>query len=207
LNQILLWTVTSLGIDWHGLRPLDGSQQKAFEELCAQLAAEEPMPPASKFVRKGAPDAGIECYWELRNGDMHAWQAKFFREVPRNVQWQQIDGSVEKALATNKQLVKYTVCLPIDRPDPRDPQRRSFMDRWGEHVRKWQRLAQRKGLAVDFAYWGQSEIFARLSREQHSGRYYFWFNKELFSREWFSQKLDVAVANAGRRYLPSLNVA
>ena len=164
------------------------------------------MPEGALFVRKGSPDAGVECYWKLANGDLCAWQAKFFREIPKEVQWREIDESVNKALERHQRLVRYTVCLPIDRSDPRDPKKHSFMDRWDERVRKWQRAAVEKRLTVEFPYWGQSEILGRLSEEGHRGRHYFWFNKELFSRDWFDRNLDVAVANAGRRYIPALNV-
>ena len=193
-------------IDWTSLRPLEGSQQKAFEELCVQLAGGEPMPPGSRFVRKGAPDAGVECYWTLPNGDLHGWQAKFFRDTPKATQWQQIDESVERALSKHEKLVQYTVCLPIDRADPKDPTKQYFMDQWNVHDQKWRARAQDLGLLVEFLYWGQSEILTRLALNQHRGRSYFWFNKELFTHEWFAQKLQVAIANAGRRYHPNLNV-
>lgn len=193
-------------IQWNSLRPLDGSQHKAFEELCVQLAGGEPMPAGSRFVRKGAPDAGVECYWTLPTGDIRGWQAKFFRETPKHAQWQQVDESVEKALSKHDRLVEYTVCLPIDRADPKDPTKQSFMDQWNVHEQKWRARARQLGLAVEFRYWGQSEILTRLALDQHSGRSHFWFNKELFTREWFAQKLEIAIANAGRRYHPKLNV-
>jgi hypothetical protein len=80
------------------------------------------------------------------------------------------------------------------------------MDRWNSHLQKWEEQARQRGMDVDLPYWGQSEILARLSQEEHRGRYYFWFNRELFSREWFSQKLEIAIANAGKRYMPALSV-
>lgn len=61
--------------DWNKLRSLNGSQEKGFEELCCQLAAGESHPTNSKFVRKGTPDAGVECFWTLPNGDEEGWQA------------------------------------------------------------------------------------------------------------------------------------
>ncbi len=54
-----------MSINWGNLRPWDGSQHSAFEELCCQLAESEHVPPGSRFVRKGAPDAGVECFWTL----------------------------------------------------------------------------------------------------------------------------------------------
>jgi hypothetical protein len=199
-------SVSTSALNWNSLRPLDGSQQKAFEELCVQLAGGEPMPTGSKFVRKGTPDAGVECYWILPSGGVLGWQAKFFRESLGASQWQQIDESVEKALSKHPDLQQYTICLPIDRADPRETTKQFLMDHWNTHEQKWRARAKQLGLAIEFVYWGQSEILARLALEQHRGRHYFWFNKELFSREWFSNKLEIAIANAGRRYHPVLNV-
>src|SRR5260370_40514181 len=87
-------SVTISALDWNSLRPLDGSQQKAFEELCVQLASGEQMSLSSSFDRKGTPDAGVECYWTLPSGNLQAWQAKFFRQTPNASQWQHIGDSI-----------------------------------------------------------------------------------------------------------------
>jgi hypothetical protein len=52
-------------LNWNKLRPWNGSQNLAFEELCCQLAGAEKMPNRAKLIRKAAPDAGVECYWQL----------------------------------------------------------------------------------------------------------------------------------------------
>jgi len=195
-----------MSINWQNLTSLNGSQQSAFEELCCQLAAYEKAPPGSKFIRKGAPDAGVECYWLLPNGDEWGWQAKFFLSVPGTNQWQQLDESVERALEKHPLLTNYTICLPIDRQDPRIDQQKWFMDKWNDHLRKWEGWAKEKSLSVEFIYWGMHEIFERLSREEHRGRYFFWFNRELFSNQWFKNHIEEAVANVGPRYSPELNV-
>ncbi len=195
-------------LDWHRLRPLEGSLPKAFEELCAQLAASETenIPPGSRFERKGSPDAGIECYWEAPSGDIIAWQAKFFRETPTAGQWKDLDKSFAKALEKHRQLTRYIICLPIDRPDPKIEGAQSFMDRWKTHVEKWKQRARQTGRQVDFEYWGQSELLKRLALEKHHGRHLFWFSRELFTTEWFKNRLDIAIADAGPRYFPTINV-
>jgi hypothetical protein len=83
-----------MSINWQNLRPWNGSQPLAFEELCCQLAAYEQAPNGSQFIRKGAPDAGVECFWKLPNGDEWGWQAKFFLSSPSKGQWNQLDKSV-----------------------------------------------------------------------------------------------------------------
>src|SRR5467141_3693522 len=131
-----------MGIDWNTLRTLDGPQPKAFEELCCQLAAYEPAPQGSTFVRLAAPDAGVECYWTLPNGDEWSWQAKFFTSPPTENQWKELDQSVETALEKHPRLTSYTVCFPQDRQDPRLEKQLWFMEKWNRRIEKWQRWAQ-----------------------------------------------------------------
>ena len=87
-----------MSINWKSLRSWSGSQNIAFEELCCQLAAYEQAPQGSIFIRKAPPDAGVECFWKLPNGDEWGWQAKFFPSPPNSGQWSQLDESVKKAL-------------------------------------------------------------------------------------------------------------
>jgi hypothetical protein len=195
-----------MAINWNNLRSWNGSQSHSFEELCCQLAAAESVPEGSRFFRKGTPDAAVECFWQLPNGDEWAWQAKFFRTSPGQGQWQQIDKSVKTALVKHPRLTKYTVCLPIDLSDQRRSGQRSALRKWQDWVAKWERLAATKGVSVSFEYWGQSEIGGRLSDEKHRGRHWFWFREESLSSSWFVNRVDEAVANARDRYTPDLNV-
>lgn len=195
-----------MSINWHHLRSWSGSQNGAFEELCCQLAAYETLPQGSKFVRKAPPDAGIECFWILPGGDEWGWQAKFFLSTPEDSQWGQMDVSLKTALDRHPRLTTYTICLPIDRHDPRIDQQKWFMDKWNGHVKKWEGWAHEKGMSVEFIYWGEHEIWERLSREEHRGRHFFWFNEESFSKRWFEGHIEEAISNAGPRYSPELNV-
>ena len=195
-----------MSLNWQKLRPLNGSQNTAFEALCCQLANYEKVPIDSIFIRKAPPDAGVECYWRLPNGDEWGWQAKFFASPPRPSQWDQINDSVRTALQKHPRLTSYTICLPIDRQDPRKDHENWFMDKWNEHVKKWKGWAQEKSMSVEFNYWGEHEIFERLSQEEHRGRLFFWFNEESFSQQWFENRIEEAIANVGPRYTPELNV-
>ena len=195
-----------MSITWQNLRPWNGSQHIAFEELCCQLATYETVPPGSNFTRKGAPDAGVECYWTLPNGDDWGWQAKFFLSVPNTNQWRQMSDSLKTALEKHPRLTTYTICLPTDRDNPRIAQQDWFMDQWDQHVAEWRDWANTKQMSVEFKYWGEHELWKRLCREEHRGRHWFWFNHELFSQQWFKDRIIESTANAGPRYSPELNV-
>ena len=104
-------------LDWNSIRPLNGGRDKGFEELCAQLARAE-TPSGSTFVRKGTPDAGVECYAILSDRAEWGWQSKYVDELGDS-QWSQIDGSIKTALKKHPNLVRYYVCVPVDPADAR----------------------------------------------------------------------------------------
>ena len=193
-----------MALDWKAIHPLNGSQASAFEELCAQLARAETAD-AAKFHRKGAPDAGVECFCVLPDGGEWGWQAKYFYTLGPS-QWSQLDDSVMSALHKHPDLVRYYVCVPMDRPDARVPGQKSTMARWDEHVLKWTGWAQDMGRNVKFVWWGSSELIDLLSKQTECGRLLFWFGEVEFNQSWFEDRLGEAVKAAGPRYTPEANV-
>ncbi len=192
--------------NWSTIRTLNGMQSDAFEELCCQLARAESPQVGAEFTRVGNPDAGVECYWTLSNGNEWGWQAKYFLQSLTNGQWDQIDHSVKTALEKRPKLVKYFVCLPIGRPDAHIKGRQSMMDKWNNRVARWEGWAAAKGMSVEFVYWGNHDLTTRLTEDRHRGRVFFFFNQEYFTTDWLKGRLDEAISDAGKRYLPLLNV-
>lgn len=190
--------------NWNDIRSLNGSQANGFEELCAQLARAE-SPDEAKFVRKGTPDAGVECYCILPDGNEWGWQAKYF-DTLSNSQWSQLDESVKTALDKHPDLVRYFVCIPLDRSDARIKGQKSAMQRWNERVEKWEGWAQERDMCVKFVWWGSSELIERLSQNEHIGLRYFWFDQCGFDNEWFQARCNEAVEAAGPRYSPEIHV-
>ncbi len=191
-------------MDWRAIHPYNGSRDVAFEELCAQLARAK-APNDTEFIRKGAPDAGVECFCVFADGSEWGWQAKYFESMGSS-QWSQIDRSVKTALEKHPNLVRYYVCVPSDLPDARVKGQTSALERWGDHVRKWQRWACNRGMRVEFLWWGASELLELLSKPEHVGRVAFWFGELHFNDEWFRHRFEEAREAAGPRYTPELNV-
>ena len=193
-------------INWNAINPHQGSKRDSFEELCAQLArAESPLD--AKFIRTGSPDAGVECYCVLPNGEEWGWQAKYFTSALGTPQWQQLDRSVRSALTKHPKLTRYFVCVPRDPSDGRIENQKNEMNRWNDHLAKWQDWATERDMSVEFVWWGSSELIERLSDESQAGRVEFWFGDQTrFSREWFRKRLDEARASAGRRYTPEVHI-
>ena len=190
--------------DWDAIRHLDGSRAAGFEELCAQLARYE-SPSPDGFVRKGSPDAGVECFCALPDGSEWGWQAKYFRELSSS-RWSQIDESVRTALDKHPKLARYYICVPMNRADARLEGQTSALERWDRHVGKWQSWARARDMNVEFLWWGASELVDRLSRREHIGRLYYWFGKKGFDKSWFQSRFDEARRTAGPRYTPELHV-
>jgi hypothetical protein len=197
-----------MSLNWNSLRPWNGSQNSGFEELCCQLAEYEAPPAGSKFIRKGTPDGGVECFWILPTKGEWGWQAKFLFPRFTAGKWSQLDKSVEDSIDNHPNLIRYTVCLPFDRSDPRGKEgQKSFLDRWNDRVGRWEQYARDRGRSVEFMYWGEHEIHTRLTeKEEHAGRYKFWFDQEFLSLKWFENHIREVTANAGERYHPALNV-
>lgn len=194
-----------MAINWHNIRPLEHSQNEGFEEFVCQLARNENIPNKKKFVRKGKPDAGVECYWILENDDEWAWQAKYFTASLGDSQWTQLDKSVETVLDKHPNLTKYYVAIPNDPPDARLPGQNSMLNKWNERVEKWEGWASKKGLSVTFEAWWGSDLINRLSKPENQGLTYFWFNQEEFTDSWFTSNTEQSIADLGKRYTPNFH--
>ena len=194
-----------MDFDWKSIRAINDSKKDGFEELVVQLAREE-APANARFVRVGALDAGVECYCVLEDGSEWGWQAKFFTSSLSNSEWGQLDRSVKTALDNHPNLTRYFVCIPWDRSHSPRPGQTTAKQKWDERVSKWQGWAQDKGMNVDFDWWGSSELIEHLSREEHVGTVFFWFNEQYFSENWYKERLGEAIKSAGRRYTPELHV-
>ncbi len=198
-------------LDFSQIRSHDGSQNGGFEELVCQLAHLSKPESAEYFVRKDGAggDAGIECYWKLNDESEHAWQAKYFLKPLRSSQWRQISESVESALDKHPKLTKYYICLPKDRNDSRRKDKNgkqaiTELDKWQEHVKRWEEIAANKSMQVEFCYWGKHELSLMLQKDtaEFSGRARYWFSAPILTSNVF-ERLSKKSKNAlGERYTP-----
>lgn len=202
-----------MNIEWNKLRAFNGDVKNGFEELVCQLARVEEIKNKTKFIRVAAPDGGVESYCILDDETEYGWQAKFFTSVG-DAQWSQLENSFKTAFAKHPNLIKYYICTPLDREDPRiiiskgkrkNQRVNHFMDKWNAKVEELKSYAKTQGREIEFEYWGNSEIFERLGRKPNEGKLYYWFGKEEFSDEWFSIRLRESIRNLDKRYTPELN--
>lgn len=191
------------------IRPLDGAQHTAFEEVCCQLAAAQPSPKDSEFFRKGrGADGGVECLRRNADESEYGWQAKYVFRWDDSLA-SQLNHSIEAALKAHPKLTEYTVCLPFDLPDGRAGRGTSTRRKWEEWKKKWIDQARGEGRPLVIKLWGQSELTAQLTSDpdRMAGRILYWFEEYAFSTDFFKASFDAARATLGSRYTPETNIA
>lgn len=201
-------TVALPDIRLSAIRPLDGSQHTAFEELCCQLATAEPFGEGCEFVRKGrGADGGVECLWRRPDGSEHGWQAKYVWGWDDSLA-AQLNDSIKTALRLHPALTHYTVCLPFDLPDGRRARAKSARRKWDDWRAGWIQKALESGRKLTVDLWGQSELIARLTNSpERQGQVLYWFEQYGFSDRFFQDSFYAARSSLGSRYTPETNVA
>jgi len=195
-----------VSINWHNIRPIKGDQKEGFEELVAQLVRKENVPNKFRYIRKGKPDAGVECYWILKDGTEWAWQAKYFTSSLQDSQWSQIDDSVKTLIKRHKKVTKYTISIPNDPPDARREDQTSMFQKWETHVKKWMKWAKKEKMDIKFIPWWHFDLIEKLSKPENAGMLLFWFDKDAFTDDWFIKNVTKSIHDLGTRYTPELNV-
>jgi hypothetical protein len=185
---------------FRGIRAWEGTQERAFEELCLQLR--DPTPPDAELIKTGPPDAGLEWYWRFIDGREVGWQVKLIEGVDNLLD--AMRRSLRSAVEKRAGLAAMTFCIPIDLAD--DPSERSGKQgrqRFEEAKKRW---AEEFAPGVEIGLLGGGEILERLAREDNRGREWFFFNERLLGEEWCRRELAYTVEDAGDRYTPTQDI-
>lgn len=183
------------------------SKQDAFESLCCQifyyLGIENGWNNNAEYINKNGHggDAGVEAYWHFNNSEEYGIQAKFTDNL--SDLWSQINESVNTALAKHSNLKKYYICTPFDRTDMKQVNKKDGMKIWNEYVKKWKKIKD-----IDFIWFGKSELENQLIKDQacYKGMIKYWFDKNIFSKNWFDKHFEDIKIKANNRYSVDLNI-
>lgn len=198
-----------IAVDFARIREFNQSQNLGFEELCCQLAALEPEPAGSTFLRKGkGSDQGVECFRTHPDGTQVGWQAKYFLDMFEDDQVRQIEKSLQRALHAHATLRRYIVCLPIDLNDQRGSKKLSQVQRFEQWRSKTIEAAKAEGRALEIELWGASQLRERLTRDTplYAGKLRYWFDIKRLTSGWFEARFEAAKSNLGIRYTPESHV-
>jgi hypothetical protein len=189
-------------LSFSNLRSWDGTQDRAFEELAFQLLREE-APTGSTAIRTGSPDGGVEWYATLTDGSEWAWQAK-------HVHFDSLLGSLRESVTRvsleRKKTKRLTFVISINlATSTRAGAIKSQREKYDDAVEAWKTDIPGAG-GLDFALVQKSDLLERLSRPEHRGRQWFWWNHEVFTDDWLRRHQSIEVEAAGDRYRPDLQV-
>lgn len=186
---------------------LHGNQADAFEELCCQLASDEASPERVRFDRKGrGGDAGIECFETLADGSEIGWQVKFYWEIDSMLS--SLGKSLVTALLKHPKMRKFIACFPFDLADARKDGTTTALEKW--EAWRIDRITQagNAGRVIEIERWDAHALRHRLtsSNPRAAGRIAFWFDRQLFTGDWFEGKFARASAGLGERYNPESHI-
>lgn len=119
-------------MDLRRLAPRFGSSDRAFEELCCQLAYSN-VGSSAGFIRVRGDggdggDGGVECLWRGPGGEVHGWQAKYIFDLGDAVA--KARASPRKARENHPTLSRYVVCFPFDLSGSRGRSGKSQLERF-----------------------------------------------------------------------------
>lgn len=145
-------------------------------------------------------DGGIEAYWVLPGGAEIGYQAKYYLKSGE-INWANLDDSVQQALKTHPNLAEYVVALPCDLTDRTGKQGtgKTGWEQWGSRKSKWESLVP-EGRTVQFVPWTAFELSDRLTQPSAEGLRRYWFGDVEFSENWFADNLEIAVKSLEERY-------
>ncbi|MFJ2109823.1 hypothetical protein ACIOHH_35250 [Streptomyces microflavus] len=199
----------SMAHNWQSIREWDGSQHRAFEELCFQLRTSAP--PGWETIKTAAPDGGVEWYDQAPNGSSaHGYQVKFVHNIDDLIPQAKKSAKTVGENIANRKIVRLEFLTPFDLTDPTPvtpggKARTGARERWNNNVALWKR--ELPGLAdVDIRYVGGGELLERLTRPGNEGRQWFFFERRALGSEWLQEQVTLAERLAEARYTPEHHV-
>lgn len=193
-------------INFHNIRPHDGSQNEGFEELVCQLLSLHAPSPNAEWIRKrgAGGDAAVEAYWKLSDGSEHCLQSKYFFSLGAS-QRTQLNKSVKTALLKHPSLTKYIVAIPFNLGEQREGKKWSERQHWNAMVSQWKKISSHE---IEFVLWDASRVtgFLNHSSPKIAGRLKYWFDETCLTNDWFRARSEEAISNLGPRYTPEMHV-
>jgi len=196
--------------NWWDIRDWEGSQHRAFEELCFQLRM--PAPTGWETIKTAAPDGGVEWYDQSPDRSAaHGYQVKFVQGIDELIPLAKESAKTVGRNIAHRKIVRLEFLTPFDLSDPtpftpKGKPRQGARDRWNENVTRWKK--ELPGLAdVEIRYVGGGELLERLTRPGNEGRQWFFFEKRALGQEWFQEQIALAERLADSRYTPERHVA
>ncbi len=200
-------------MDFNNFKTYSDSPQNAFETFCTQLferyLRRKYGSDLIKFrvVNGAGGDGGIEAYGELKNGDLIAVQAKWFRTSMQDSQINQIEKSVNTAMKHRKNIVEYFICVPRSLASVKTGKGKVAVVNTEEY--RVDQLATKIETAypnTTFTWWFEQDIQSELLESDNEGMNKFWFERDIITHNQLVQQFEMQkTAWIDKRYIPELH--
>ncbi|MFI7024752.1 hypothetical protein ACIBMZ_18745 [Micromonospora sp. NPDC049900] len=188
------------------LRPWEGEQSRAFEELSYQLLKRR-VPAGTVAIRTGNPDGGVEWYAVEPDGTEHGWQAKHVRGIEALLT--AMTDSVKRVAKERPALRTLTFAiswnLGTSRQIRKGTQLKSQRDKFNDKVDVWKQTIPGAD-RITFELVQGSDLLDELAKPEHEGRCWFWWGETVLGLDWLRDHHTVQAEAAGEKYRPDLQV-
>ena len=209
-------------MDWLKLITFEGSQNKAFEELCAWLFLKE-YGANGDPRRVRPPDKGVEAYIIQPDNSIIGIQTKFFNSG--TIDWTQIKRSLLTALMEWPDLKEWRLAIHLN------PTAEEWTNKWDNlkkelsrnvkgssasgwnpsriwksRVNSFQDTIDRKLDQVKLTHWTGSDIGKLLAKPEHVGFRLVFFGELECDINWFKDSINTKLHTLSSKYLPDLHV-
>jgi hypothetical protein len=157
------------------LRPWNGEQSRAFEEISYQLLKHR-VPAGTQAIRTGNPDGGVEWYVTLPDGTEWGWQAKHVHGIDALLI--AMTGSVERVARERPNLRKLTFVISSNLGTSKAPRKgqpiKSQREKYDGKIATWQKTIPGAD-KIEFDLTQESDLLSELAKPEHRGRRWFWW--------------------------------
>lgn len=200
-------------MDFNNFKTYSDSPQNAFETLCTQLFERYLRRKYSnnlvkfRVVNGAGGDGGIEAYGELKNGNLIAVQAKWFRTSMEDSQIGQIEKSVNTALRLRKKIVDYIICVPRSLSSTKIGKNQVPVANTEEYrVDQLSSKIQKAFPNTSFIWWFEQDLQNELLESDNEGMNKFWFERDVITHNQLVQQFELEKAAwIDKRYIPELH--
>lgn len=201
-------------IDFKQLRPHRGNQATGFEELTRQLVLAEALPNVREIEHRGpGADGGVEVLVKFEGGFSWGWQSKWFDAlgISQIGQLKESFKSAAKSFGPDRKgrLTKFIVALPMNLSGSGTTETSDARKRWTGFTH-WAKEEAVRTLSreIEIELWDETAFISRLQKREgpYPGMLAYWFDRHVFTAEWFRKQLDSAIAALDERYHPEDHV-
>lgn len=186
----------SYNLKWNNIRLAGETQQDSFEELVCQLARKEKIKNKKHFVQLGRKDGGLECFWELNDGSLIGWQAKFFTQPLQYSHWIQIRNSIKSAAKNYDSLSELIIAIPYKTSKSMNEVAQEYVNTWKKEIDNCPKIK----------FWWDGDLKNKLIEKGNDGFLKFWFDDAVFTDEWFQNHAINSIKNLKGENFRVLNI-